>query len=110
MPLNNQLIIGNSDLVQSRYTYIQAAGSIGNAGDGSTAGIHLRWELRGTLGDNHLPKASLLEIHPEYDNTERFNKGKDVVVIYKVLYKKKYQALIDFLRSKPDRIDVISGE
>jgi len=108
MPLNNQLIIGNSDLVQSRYTYMQAAGSTHD--DGSTEGIHLRWELRGTLGDNHIPKGSLLEIHPEYDNTERFNKGKDVVVIYKVLYKKKYQALIDFLRSKPDRIDVISGE
>jgi len=104
MPLNNQLIIGNSDLVQSRYTYMQAAGSTHD--DGSTEGIHLRWELRGTLGDNHIPKGSLLEIHPEYDNTERFNKGKDVVVIYKVLYKKKYQALIDFLRSKPKPLKI----
>lgn len=69
-------------LVQSDYLYLQSAGSPGNT-DGSSAGIHLRWSLRGTLGDQHLPKGNLAESSGPYPTTIGFNKNNDFIRIYR---------------------------
>lgn len=73
--------IQNSPLFQSGYTYLEAAGSSG--ADKTIAGCHLRWDLLGTLGDNHLPKGSYAQSVP-YQTSSGFNKTDDVVNIYKL--------------------------
>lgn len=73
--------IQNSPLFQSGYTYLEAAGSSG--ADKTIAGCHLRWDLLGTLGENHLPKGSYAQSTP-YQTSSGFNKPNDVVNIYKL--------------------------
>ncbi len=73
--------IQNSPLFQSGYTYLEAAGSSG--ADKTIAGCHLRWDLLGTLGENHLPKGSYAQSAP-YQTSSGFNKPNDVVNIYKL--------------------------
>lgn len=71
----------NSPLFQSGYTYLEAAGSSG--ADKTIAGCHLRWDLLGTLGNNHLPKGAYAQRTP-YKTISGFNKTDDVVNIYKM--------------------------
>jgi hypothetical protein len=71
----------NSPLFQSGYTYLDAAGSSG--ADKTIPGCHLRWDLLGTLGNNHLPKGSYAQ-HTPYQTSSGFNKADDVVNIYKM--------------------------
>lgn len=73
--------IQNSPLFQSGYTFLEAAGSSG--ADKTIPGCHLRWDLLGTLGDNHLPKGSYAQSAP-YQTSSGFNKTNDVVNIYKL--------------------------
>lgn len=73
--------IQNSPLFQSGYTFLEAAGSSG--ADKTIPGCHLRWDLLGTLGDNHLPKGSYAQNAP-YQTSSGFNKTNDVVNIYKL--------------------------
>ncbi|MBN2683503.1 MAG: hypothetical protein JXR58_13495 [Bacteroidales bacterium] len=100
MPQNPEIVINSDDKVQSQYTYIQATGSNGN--DGSTKGIHLRWDFRGTLGDNHLPKGNPASTYP---TSSRFHKPNDFVKVFKTQYIKKYPAIVDFTNNVPDRIN-----
>lgn len=71
----------SNDLVQSDYLYLQSAGSPGNS-DGSAEGIHLRWDLRGNLGDQHFPKGNLAS-SGTYQTSIGFNKNNDFVKIYR---------------------------
>lgn len=64
--------------IQSNCLYIQAAGS---RGDESTAGIHLRWMLKGPAV-SHLPKADYYQGSPE-----GFNKPDDYVNISRTYYR-----------------------
>ncbi|AXG73532.1 hypothetical protein DVK85_04510 [Flavobacterium arcticum] len=71
--------ISDNPLFQSPYLYFQAVGSTGTD---STKGIHLRWTLGGTLGDNHIPKGNYAA------NNVNFNKPNDFVKIYRTPYQK----------------------
>jgi len=84
-------------LYQSKYLYLQAAGSTGN--DGSLEGIHLRWDLLGELGNTHIPKGTL-----EKTSTDGFNKDNDFVYIYRSRYIQKYPVTLDFSTAKPSKV------
>lgn len=81
--------------IQSDYLYLQATGS---EGADSTEGRHLRWALRGTLGEKHLPKGNYAS------NNVNFNKSEDFVKIYKAAYIKKTVKL-DLKNQNPAVID-----
>ncbi len=68
---------------QSRYLHLQAAGSDGS--DGSLAGHHLRWGLRGNLGAKHLPKGNLAST-AQFATTVAFNKPDDYVKLHRFEY------------------------
>jgi hypothetical protein len=104
MSQNSDLNIGTYDLVQSRYTYVQAAGSTED--DGTTAGIHLRWDFRGELGEKHLPKGNLANSFP-YITSSPFNKDTDFVRLYKVKYAKKYPTILNLYQNFPVYIDTL---
>ncbi|HBS86430.1 MAG: hypothetical protein A2W91_19645 [Bacteroidetes bacterium GWF2_38_335] len=100
MPQNPEIVINSNDKVQSQYTYIQATGSTGS--DGSTQGIHLRWDFRDELGEKHLPKGNPLSSYP---TSSHFHKPDDFVKVFKTAYIKKYPAVVDFANKMPDRIN-----
>ncbi|MDT0294834.1 Ig-like domain-containing protein [Mesonia ostreae] len=81
--------------LQSPYLYLQAAGSDGSD---STKGRHLRWTLRGILGERHLPKGDYAV------SSVNFNKPKDYVKIYKAAYAKKV-IRFDFAKQYPAVVD-----
>jgi len=68
----------NNPLFQSQFLYLQAAGS--NGADGSSPGVHLRWDFRKLLKENHLPKGDLTQNFP---SALPFNKPKDYVYVYR---------------------------
>lgn len=80
--------ISNSLKLQHPYLYCQAAGSDGV--DGSKTGIHLRWDLFKTLGENHIPKSNLSS------GSEGFNKSDDYVALYRTSYTTDGMIVIDF--------------
>ncbi|WP_299767417.1 Ig-like domain-containing protein [uncultured Dokdonia sp.] len=89
------ITITDTTAIQSQHLYLQAAGSNGQE---STKGRHLRWALRGALGEKHLPKG-------DYATTNvNFNKPKDYVRIYRAAYKKKTTTL-DFIVDTPEVVD-----
>ena len=57
-PIIPEIPITPNTILQSQQVGIMAAGSLGSSGDGSTAGIHLRWTFGGELGKKHLPKGN----------------------------------------------------
>ena len=72
--------------VQSKALYLQAAGSDGS--DGTVEGVHLRWALRGNIGNVHLPKGNLaIQEGDEFFNPGGFNRRDDFVYIYRTDYK-----------------------
>jgi hypothetical protein len=97
----SNLVIGNSDRVQSAYLVLQASGS---GTGGFSDGIHLRWDFLRTLGDNHLPKGDL--VAPDEGNLTDagFNKPNDYVQVFRVPYTKKYKASVQFGEDIPDTI------
>ncbi len=98
----SNLIIGDNDRVQSAYLVLQAAGS-GDSSYGFSEGIHLRWDLQRTLGENHLPKGNLASTGNEDYYTEAgFNRADDFVQVFRVPYHKKYKATVDFNTDVPD--------
>ncbi|CAM1343791.1 Ig-like domain-containing protein [Tenacibaculum amylolyticum] len=90
------LELTNSTKLQSTNLYVQAAGSTGN--DGSVKGVHLRWLLKGYLGDTHLPKGNNAR------TTHHFNKPDDFVRIYRAPYEPQYVTL-DFENLSPSVVD-----
>jgi len=94
--------INNESIIQSPYTYIQAAGS--DNSDGSTEGIHLRWDLKRILGENHLPKGHLAENGTNYSSVAGFNKPDDFVRIYRVPYLNPQPCVVDFTNDHPDEL------
>lgn len=95
----------NSPLFQSGYTYLGAAGS--TAADKTIRGCHLRWDLLGTLGNNHLPKRSYAQ-NNLYRTSAGFNKPDDVVNIYKRAFAVKYYIEWD-LSVKPQKTGASGG-
>ena len=81
--------------LQSPNFYLQAAGSQGND---STKGIHLRWVLRGVLGELHLPKRNYAT------NQYNFNKPNDVIKLYRTRYR-KYTFIVNFQETAPTVVD-----
>jgi hypothetical protein len=73
--------LGTDSRVQSPYLYLQAVGS--DASDGSCRGAHLRWELRGTPGEHHLPKGRLAAPDGEFPTSIGFNRNDDYVRLYR---------------------------
>jgi len=88
-------------LSQSKYLYLQSAGSDGS--DGSASGIHLRWDLLGTLGEQHLPKGDLAASGTYY-TTAKYNKADDYVKIYRTTYNRNYPLLVN-LAAPPSAVD-----
>lgn len=89
-------------LSQSKYLYLQSAGSDGS--DGSASGVHLRWDLLGTLGDNHIPKGNLATSGSYYTNA-KYNKADDFVKIYKTSYNRNYPIVINFASIAPQVVE-----
>lgn len=89
--------IDDNTLIQSPYLSLLAAGSSGQ--DGSAYGIHLRWLLRGILGDMHLPKGDYCS-----QNNNNFNKENDYVTIYRTPYNGR-QTRILFDNTVPQSVD-----
>lgn len=83
----------NSPIVQSPYTYLQAAGS--DASDRTIQGNQLRWDFLKTLGDNHLAKGNFTTTAP-YISTLGFNRPNDFIKIFRTKFKNKYFTKIDF--------------
>lgn len=102
MSQNPEIVINTNDLVQSPYTYIQTSGSTGV--DGSTEGIHLRWDFRKLLGDLHLPKGNLAEFNNTYANDSHFYRANDFVKVYKVPYIKKFPTKLNLATQTPNNI------
>lgn len=98
--------IGAKDLVQSPHIYLQAAGSTGE--DGSTPGVHLRWDFLNKLGDAHLPKGNLASQVP-YATNQAFNKANDFVKIYSVPYTKPYSIKIDISDLSLDNMHITNN-
>ncbi|MEM1319386.1 MAG: hypothetical protein AAGG75_03970 [Bacteroidota bacterium] len=74
-----------TSIIQSPHLYCQAAGS--DTTDGSSRGIHLRWDLLKYLGENHLPKGNLTN---QYPTNIGFNRADDFVRIYRAPYNTVY--------------------
>jgi|GEM_PF-1052876 len=91
-------------LIQSDYLYLQAAGSSGDAGDGSAAGVHLRWTLAQNLGRNHIPKGNLATPNGAYPAPGGFNQPDDFVRIYRTPYTDRYPVTLDLIAEDPVRI------
>lgn len=91
-----RFFISPTSRLQSTNLYMQAAGSKGN--DGSLSGMHLRWILKGYLGNTHLPKGN------HATNNNNFNKTDDFVRIYRAAYVPQYLDL-DFQEASPNVVD-----
>lgn len=76
----------NNILIQSPFLYLQAAGSDGS--DGSSEGIHLRWDFRKELKAKHLAKGNLA--FQGYPTNIAFNRPKDFIHIYRANYTPTY--------------------
>jgi len=96
-------ILTENLVAQSKYLYLQSAGSDGS--DGSAAGMHLRWDFLDKLGDNHLPKGNLAASGSAYYSTANFNKENDFVSIYKTEYNKNFPILVDLTSAPSEVID-----
>ncbi|MDQ1806216.1 hypothetical protein ACNFU2_07685 [Chryseobacterium sp. PTM-20240506] len=83
----------NDSFLQSDCLYIQSAGSLGND---STAGIHLRWALKGPAAE-HLPKGDHFQNAPE-----GFNKPDDFISIFRAPYYPVVTSL--FLKEQPTTV------
>lgn len=94
-------------VLQSESLYLQAAGSVGSAtgGDGSSAGVHLRWALLNQLGE-HLPKGSLAGPGTDYYGTNPFNRQDDYVKVFKAPYgpNQRFPLVIDLTTMVPSSI------
>lgn len=80
-------------LLQSNCLYLQAAGSLG---DESTAGIHLRWTLKGPVAE-HFPKGENYKGQPK-----GFNKEEDFVTVYRTRYEPQVRSL--YLTDNPPTV------
>jgi hypothetical protein len=91
---------GGTTLVQSPYLYLQAAGSDGS--DGSVRGIHLRWALLRSLGDNQLPKGNLAAgPSAPYPAPYGFNKAADFIYLLRAPYIEPYPCTVNFATAHP---------
>lgn len=88
---------------QSPYLYLQSAGSDGV--DETVKGFHLRWALKGILGDSHMPKGNLSGPYGSYPATYGFNKSDDFVKIYRTPFVNDYETKVD-LSSQPSSYNV----
>jgi hypothetical protein len=101
------LDINSNDRVQSAFMTIQASGSGIN---GFSDGIHLRWDLLRSLGENHLPKGNLAADESGYFTTAGFNKNDDFVQVFRIPYQYKFKSTVDFRVDKPTSIQESSGK
>lgn len=94
------------EIIQSDYLYLQAAGSDGDTGDGSAAGVHLRWALLDEVGAKHLPKGNLAAPGAPYEASYGFNRADDFVKIHRTPYKEseRYGVTVDPVNDAPTKI------
>lgn len=86
--------------VQSPYLYLQAAGS--DYSDFSADGIHLRWDLMRTVGENHIPKGNLASgLGASYPAAYGYNKPDDFVELLRVPYIYRYPCVVNFATDTP---------
>src|SRR5687768_11149856 len=91
----------NSPIVQSPYTYLQAAGSDGS--DRTVKGNQLRWDFLKTLGENHLAKGNYTLTTP-YVSSTGYNRSNDFIKIFRTPFVKKYFLKIDFQVSQTTEV------
>lgn len=99
--------IENNDRVQSAYMTLQASGS---GTGGFSDGIHLRWDLLRTLGENHLPKGNLAGGNSGYFTEAGYNKSDDFVQVFRIPYQNKFKTTVDFRVDQPTQIIESSGK
>lgn len=92
--------------IQSPYLYLQAAGS--DASDGSSAGVHLRWQFLGAL-QKHLPKGNLAVTGSTYAAGYGFNKPDDFVRVYRSPYTETFPLTINFATTAPNSVASAEG-
>ncbi len=92
----------NSVLIQSPFLHLQAAGS--DFSDHSSRGVHLRWQLTGVLGENHLPKGNLAATGSQYSTSIGYNRADDFVKLYKATYNTDYLVELAFSKMQPDSV------
>lgn len=90
-------------LVQSPYTYMQAAGSDGS--DHTVKGFHLRWDFKKILQENHLPKGNLSGPSGSFPATYGFNRDNDFVSIHRALFVERYYTEVDFSNNPTTIVD-----
>ena len=88
-----QVDLTKSPIIQSPYTYLQAAGSDGS--DRTVKGVHLRWDFLKLLGDNHLAKGDNTNYEPYISNVG-FNRPNDYIKIFRTRFNQRYFTSIDF--------------
>jgi len=76
--------------------YLQVAGSDGTKG--IAKGLHLRWNLVGQLGANHIPKGTF---DNEAGQLTGFNRANDFVHIFRTPYQNRVGISVDFENDKP---------
>jgi len=91
--------------IQSGLIYLQSSGADGS--DGVAEGIHLRWALRGELGEYHIPKGDLANEGNTYYSDFGYTKDDDYVKLYKVVYDDTVPVVIDLNSDTP--FDVVSS-
>lgn len=92
--------------IQSPYLYLQAAGS--DASDGSSAGVHLRWQFLQQLQE-HLPKGNLAAAGSTYAASYGFNRPDDFVKIYRSPYTETFPLTINFGTTAPSKAESTEG-
>ena len=92
----------HNPLVQSPYLYLQGAGSDGS--DGSSSGVHLRWDFNEDLAERHIPKGNLAAQGSEYYTPAGFNRADDFVKLYRTSYNRNFPVIIDFASMAPSQI------
>lgn len=102
MMLSQQDILSGKASIQSPYLALQAAGSDGS--DGSSPGLHLRWDFLRTLGDTHLPKGNLASNAGPYPAAGGFNKRDDFVTVLRAPYDVTYPTTLDLRSHQPDTV------
>ena len=99
----NAIDLTGTNIFQSPYLYMQAAGS--NAADDTVKGFHLRWHLKGILGNRHFPKGNLSGPFGTYSATHGFNKSEDFGVLYRTSFVDNYYTSVD-LTTQPNTYNV----
>mmetsp|Transcript_6830 Transcript_6830/g.9380 ORF Transcript_6830/g.9380 Transcript_6830/m.9380 type:complete len:2486 (+) Transcript_6830:6143-13600(+) len=100
---SSEIDLTGTPMFQSPYLYMQAAGS--DASDDTVKGFHLRWHLKGIVGNRHFPKGHLSGPFGMYSATYGFNKSEDFGILHRTPFVDNYYTSLD-LTAQPNTYNV----